>query len=119
MADEVNWLQAAITIGGMGAVAISFGWAVRADTKVLAAKLGMMSARQERMDLTLDQLAKSTSRMDVFDERMLSQGKRLDQLSTYTNDFVTKVYQERHAELQERLTRAESSLNGLRRDLKQ
>jgi len=80
--------------------AAGFVWMVKADARVLAASLRLEITSNDRrfsnIEKKLDQLsdvvvtlAKQDGRLNIIDDRMLAQGKRLDELQKHINNNHT------------------------------
>lgn len=76
---DPEWSHAALELLSMLFIAGGFIWAIKADTRVLAQRLRNLENRLDKMDAVLEKLSDQKSRIDVIDERMLAQGKRLDE----------------------------------------
>lgn len=81
MNNFAEWSQALLTLLGMLLIGSAFVWAIRVDTRVLAQRLDIVDKRLDKMDTLLERLSDQKSRIDVLDDRMLSQGKRLDEVT--------------------------------------
>lgn len=76
-----EWAHLGLTLLGMTCIAVAFIWAIKSDTKILATRLDIVDLRLAKMDTLLERLSDQKSRIDVLDDRMLSQGKRLDEVT--------------------------------------
>lgn len=78
MLDEA-WVRTAIELIGMGAIALGFVYTLKGDTRLLGERMDLVDVRLDRIDTVLEKLSEAKGRMDVLDERLLQQGKRLDE----------------------------------------
>src|SRR5689334_2425509 len=75
------------------------------EIKALREETKQLRVDVEKLNDIMVELAKTEGRMNLIDERMLSQGKRLDESITRFNDWTERVYEERHRQIQARLAK--------------
>lgn len=80
---------------------------IRSTQVAEEAKLKSVEARLNRLDTVLEALQKALNRMELMDERLLSGGKRLDELSKRFNEWISQTYEERHEALRTRIEQIE------------
>lgn len=62
----------------------------------------------EKLNDIMIEITKTQGRMDLNDERVLAQGKRLDEQIQRFNEWTERVYEERHRQLTARVSRIEN-----------
>ena len=74
---------------------VSFVYAIKSDTRVLATRLGNLEEDVKKMSDVLVELAKTDGRMNLIEDRILAQGKRLDEATSVLHAMMTsqKVYE--------------------------
>ena len=108
---DANWVQIGISLLGIAVIAGVFVGVTKSDPKLLALRLDIVDSRLERMDRALQSLVETKARLDIIDERMLQQGKRVDDNARRLTTWIEEVYNERHDALLERMSRVEHILN--------
>lgn len=81
MIDGAEWTHAILELLTMILIGAGFVWAIKVDTRVLSKRLDFVDMRLDKMDTLLERLSDQKSRIDVLDDRLLSQGKRLDEVT--------------------------------------
>ena len=74
---------------------VSFVYAIKSDTRVLATRLGNLEEDVKKMSDVLVELAKTDGRMNLIEDRIFAQGKRLDEATSVLHSMMTsqKVYE--------------------------
>jgi hypothetical protein len=105
--DEA-WIRLLMELGGWIIVGAGFVWAIKTDTKLLAQRINMTDKRLDRVENILEKISVQQARMDVTDERMLQQGRRVDENASKIDAWIREVYTIKHQILEERLHKLEN-----------
>lgn len=81
------------TVSLIGTVFIAFG-SMKTEIRHQGEGLLHLDKRVDKMETAFIQLARQDERMNAMDQRMLSQGKRIDQIQVYNGRRKTKKEEE-------------------------
>jgi hypothetical protein len=88
MTVGIDWPTIALTSGSMLAMGTLFIATVKGDARVLKQRLDTVDAQLEKLDALVINMAETRGQQNLADERLLAQGKRIDELHRKVDRWI-------------------------------